>query len=176
MSASEATVGRKVRGIARSLAVIANDLETTPGTARAHLLEHGGSCIGDEASACSTMLACAEFIRWANRQKDKVLGDALPREPAWDIMLVLFANRLRDVRLSTSRLCWVSRLPDKTGRRWIARLTEAGLIESIASQTNRRASYPVLTERGFEAMAGYFQTVIVQLPAAYVLSASDKQP
>lgn len=172
MSASEVTVGRKVRSIARSLAVIADDLEITPGTA----LERGESRIGDEASACATMLACAEFIRWANRQGDQFLGHALPREPAWEIMLVLFVNRLRDVRLSTSRLCWASRLPDKTGRRRIAQLTEAGLVESIASQTNRRASYPVLTERGFDAMAGYFETVIVQLRAVDVLPASDKQP
>lgn len=175
MSAAEVNVGRRVRSVARSLAVIADELDTSPAPTPGHPVECGQSCPGDRASGFETLLAWAEFTRRASRTRDRFLGDALPREPAWDILLVLFVNRLRDVRLSTSRLCWASRLADKTGRRWIAQLTEAGLVESIGSQVRRRATYPVLTERGFEAMAGYFETVTVQLPAVHGLPSSGAQ-
>jgi hypothetical protein len=73
-------------------------------------------------------------------------------EPAWDILLDLFIQRLSGRQVSKSSACIASAAPNTTALRWLTLLEEHGLIATKASKTDRRRSYVHLTDKGFNAM------------------------
>ena len=77
-------------------------------------------------------------------------------DPAWDILLDLTAARAEDARVSVTSLCIASGVPPTTALRWIAQMVEAGLLERIEDEADRRRSFIALTEKAADAMARYF--------------------
>lgn len=77
-------------------------------------------------------------------------------DPAWDMLLDLTAARAEHKRVSVTSLCIASCVPPTTALRWIGQLTEAGLIERVEDDTDRRRAFLVLTDRAADAMARYF--------------------
>ncbi|RZK02843.1 MAG: MarR family transcriptional regulator [Novosphingobium sp.] len=77
-------------------------------------------------------------------------------DPAWDMLLDLTAARVEHKRVSVTSLCIASCVPPTTALRWIGQLTEAGLIERVEDDTDRRRAFLVLTDRAADAMARYF--------------------
>jgi DNA-binding transcriptional ArsR family regulator len=77
-------------------------------------------------------------------------------DPAWDILLDLTAARAEHKRVSVTSLCIASGVPPTTALRWIGQLTEAGLLERIEDDTDRRRAFIGLTDRAADAMARYF--------------------
>jgi DNA-binding MarR family transcriptional regulator len=77
-------------------------------------------------------------------------------DPAWDILLDLTAARAEHTRVSVTSLCIASGVPPTTALRWIAQMTEAGLLERIEDETDRRRAFIALSDRAAEAMARYF--------------------
>ena len=78
-------------------------------------------------------------------------------DPAWDMLLDLTAARAEHVRVSVTSLCIASGVPPTTALRWISQMTEAGLLERIEDETDRRRAFIQLTEKSSDAMARYFQ-------------------
>lgn len=77
-------------------------------------------------------------------------------DPAWDMLLDLTAARAEHVRVSVTSLCIASGVPPTTALRWISQMTEAGLLERIEDDTDRRRAFIQLTEKSSDAMARYF--------------------
>lgn len=77
-------------------------------------------------------------------------------DPAWDILLDLTAARAEHKRVSVTSLCIASGVPPTTALRWIAQMTEAGLLERVEDESDRRRAFIALTDRSAEAMARYF--------------------
>ena len=77
-------------------------------------------------------------------------------DPAWDILLDLTAARAEHKRVSVTSLCIASGVPPTTALRWIAQMTEAGLLERVEDEADRRRAFIALTDRTAEAMARYF--------------------
>lgn len=77
-------------------------------------------------------------------------------DPAWDILLDLTAARAEHLRVSVTSLCIASGVPPTTALRWIAQMTEAGLLERIEDETDRRRAFVALTDKAADAMARYF--------------------
>ncbi len=77
-------------------------------------------------------------------------------DPAWDMLLDLAAARAEHKRVSVTSLCIASGVPPTTALRWIALLTEAGLLERVEDETDRRRAFLALTDRAAEAIARYF--------------------
>ena len=80
-------------------------------------------------------------------------------DPAWDMLLDLTAARAEHKRVSVTSLCIASGVPPTTALRWIALLTEAGLLERVEDERDRRRAFIALTDRAAEAMARYFAEV-----------------
>ncbi|OYX67034.1 MAG: MarR family transcriptional regulator [Sphingomonadales bacterium 32-64-17] len=78
-------------------------------------------------------------------------------DPAWDMLLDLTAARAEHVRVSVTSLCIASGVPPTTALRWISQMTEAGLLERIEDDADRRRAFIQLTEKSSDAMARYFQ-------------------
>jgi DNA-binding MarR family transcriptional regulator len=47
-------------------------------------------------------------------------------------------------------------VPPTTALRWIRQLTEAGLLERVEDETDRRRAFIALADRAADAMARYF--------------------
>ena len=77
-------------------------------------------------------------------------------DPAWDMLLDLTAARVEHTRVSVTSLCIASGVPPTTALRWIGQMTEAGLLERVEDETDRRRAFVTLTEKASDAMARYF--------------------
>ncbi|MHA6334329.1 winged helix DNA-binding protein [Qipengyuania sp. CAU 1752] len=96
----------------------------------------------------------------AQRQaRAKFFSDDLFADPAWDILLDLTAARAEGKRVSVTSLCIASGVPPTTALRWISQMTEAGLLQRVEDQQDRRRAFIALTDKAAEAMAQYFAEV-----------------
>lgn len=95
------------------------------------------------------------IIRQRRLRAEFLSGD-LFADPAWDILLDLTAARAEHVRVSVTSLCIASGVPPTTALRWIGQMTEAGLLERIEDDTDRRRAFIQLSDKAAEAMARYF--------------------
>jgi hypothetical protein len=95
----------------------------------------------------------------ARRMRAQFFADELFADPAWDMLLDLFAAQLERRRVSVSSLCIAAAVPPTTALRWIGTLHEAGLFERQADPADRRRAYIGLSAKGFEGMRSYASAV-----------------
>ena len=77
-------------------------------------------------------------------------------DPAWDMLLDLTAARAEHSRVSVTSLCIASGVPPTTALRWIGQMTEAGLLQRVEDETDRRRAFITLTDKAVDAMARFF--------------------
>lgn len=94
----------------------------------------------------------ASMLYQARRKRDSYMPAELFADPAWDMLLDLFAAGAHARQITVSSLCIASSVPATTALRWIATLEEAQLVERIPIEHDRRSSEVRLTIRGYEAM------------------------
>jgi hypothetical protein len=92
----------------------------------------------------------------ARRLRDQHLPGGLFEDPAWDMLLDLYAAELEGVRVSVSSLCIAAAVAPTTALRWIGKLTEIGLLRRQPDPADRRRAYVGLTEDGRSGLSGYF--------------------
>ena len=95
----------------------------------------------------------------ARRLRDGFLGAGLFEDPAWDMLLDLFAAELEGAEVSVSSLCIAAAVAPTTALRWVGRLTDAGLFERRPDPQDRRRAFVGLSARGSAAMRGYFSSL-----------------
>jgi hypothetical protein len=93
------------------------------------------------------------------RTRGRFFGGDLFADPAWDILLELYAASLGQFRMTVGRLCVGAAVPATTALRWINHLEEKGMIERKSDPTDGRRQFLMLSTSGLEAMNGYFRTV-----------------
>jgi hypothetical protein len=114
---------------------------------------------GDDASRKSEAVTSGEvrvMIR-ARRLREQIFDAGLFADPAWDMLLDLFAAELEEKQISVSSLCVAAAVPSTTALRWIGILEKGGLVERRAAPEDRRKSYLFLTEVAWAGMSQYFQ-------------------
>jgi len=83
-----------------------------------------------QANAALTVSLSEDYIRSvlaARRARRRILGEELFSDPAWDILLELYAAKLGHRQISTEDLARSSGTPLSTTTRWIATLEQHGL-------------------------------------------------
>lgn len=95
----------------------------------------------------------------ARRLRDQHFGPGLFEDPAWDMLLDLFAAELERAQVSVSSLCIAAAVAPTTALRWIARMTEAGLFERRPDPFDRRRAFMGLSRRASAGMRAYFATL-----------------
>ncbi|MFL9840335.1 hypothetical protein ABS767_05115 [Sphingomonas sp. ST-64] len=95
----------------------------------------------------------------ARRLRDQHFSAELFADPAWDMLLDLYAARLEGRRVSVSSLCIAAAVPPTTALRWIGTMHEGELFEREPDARDRRRAHITLTERAADAMRGYFAAV-----------------
>jgi DNA-binding MarR family transcriptional regulator len=78
-------------------------------------------------------------------------------DPAWDMLLELYAAALTQRKLTVSRLGERSGVPMTTALRWISTLEKDGLIERSHDRLDGRRVFLTLSDKGERAMSAYFE-------------------
>jgi hypothetical protein len=80
-------------------------------------------------------------------------------DPAWDMLLDLTAARAEHTRVSVTSLCIASQVPPTTALRWIGQMTDAGMLERVEDDLDRRRAFVALSDSTADGMARYFQAI-----------------
>jgi DNA-binding MarR family transcriptional regulator len=118
--------------------------------------------IGDRKAAFGTSPDGTEIDPHAIRQalrarrlRDQFFDRGMFEDPAWDMLLDLFAAELEGAQVSVSSLCIAASVAPTTALRWIAKMTEAGLFERRADPFDRRRAFMALSPRARAGMRDY---------------------
>ncbi|MFK3888212.1 hypothetical protein [Sphingomonas sp. NPDC079357] len=95
----------------------------------------------------------------ARRLRDRFFGDGLFEDPAWDMLLDLFAARLEGTRVSVSSLCIAAAVAPTTALRWISKLTAARLLVRAPDPQDGRRAFVTLSHEAGDAMHRYVTTL-----------------
>jgi hypothetical protein len=95
----------------------------------------------------------------ARRLRDAHFPSDLFADPAWDMLLDLYAAELEHRRVSVSSLCIAAAVPGTTALRWIGTMVGAGLFERQADQHDRRRAYVALTSQARRGLGSYFAAI-----------------
>jgi len=104
-----------------------------------------------------------ERMRKLRLKRNDVIGAELFRDPAWDMLLDLFASHERGERVSAIALSLSSGVPQSTALRTIQRLEEKGLIVREGDPDDLRRSWVRATPEvlsGIATMAGLFAEAV----------------
>lgn len=134
-------------------------------TARVAELE-AATGTGPAVAFSDEKLAAIATAFYRARQRRAAYFDAeLFAEPAWDMLLDLFVNSVRGVRVPTTSLCLAANVSHATGTRWIGQLQAAGLLLRKKEFLDRRYNLVEMTPLGFRLMRQYLTDTIRRLPA-----------
>jgi DNA-binding MarR family transcriptional regulator len=100
------------------------------------------------------------------RSRDRFFEAELFADPAWDILLELYAAELGQRRMSVSSLCLGAAVPATTALRWIRTLEEKGIIRRAADPMDGRRVFLSLSDEAIIAVGNFFRSV----PAGAVLA------
>ncbi len=147
----------EVARIAEALAKLARDGDTGEHV-RDRTDDFAAPDMGDAPVPAVSAASVRGAIR-ARRLRDQFFAPDLFADPAWDMLLDLFAARLEGGNVSVSSLCIASAVPPTTALRWITTLTDAGLVGRQEDPADKRRAFIVLTARGVAGMQGYAEAV-----------------
>ena len=92
----------------------------------------------------------------ARRAREKHFNSDLFADPAWDLLLELYAAELGQRRVCVSTLCAAAAVPQTTALRWIKALEAKGLIHRQEDRLDQRRHYMSLSGGASAAMTSYF--------------------
>jgi len=110
-----------------------------------------------EPAAAPTVSAKSirEMIK-LRRLRDSFFDAELFADPAWDILLDLMAARLERRHVSVSSLCIAAAVPPTTALRWIAAMTESGMLIREQDPDDARRVFIILSDEVAAKLEEYF--------------------
>ncbi len=111
------------------------------------------SAPADDVSGEEAQVALVQNSR---RVRAELFGENLFADPAWDMLLELYANELRQRCSSISGISDVAGVPLTTAARWMAALEDRNLVARANDQLDGRRVWIRLTSHGVSLMHRYF--------------------
>lgn len=99
--------------------------------------------------------AWAETLYAERRRRDALFPDGLFGEPAWDLLLAMYAARDKGPPMILCRAYKAAGVSDTTGRRLLDRLEEDGLITRRRAPRSRKMRVVELTDLAVERLTEY---------------------
>lgn len=149
----------EVARIAETLARLARG---DPATGEATAVRDRGNSFAPQPAVIGETTIDASEIRAAirtRRLREQFFDRDLFADPAWDMLLDLFAAHLDRSRVSVSSLCIAAVVPPTTALRWIGTMLEAGLFERQDDPFDRRRAFIGLTDKAAAGMQSYVAAV-----------------
>ena len=92
----------------------------------------------------------------ARQARARIIGKNLFGEPAWDMLLELYALSLEQHECSVSSICLASGAPPTTALRWLDKLQGCGLVVREDDTLDARRTWVRLSDEGLSRMRRYF--------------------
>jgi DNA-binding MarR family transcriptional regulator len=109
-----------------------------------------------ESAAIAPDAGHVEDLVRARRQRAKFFNPELFADPAWDMLLELYAAALSQRRVSVSSLCIASGVAATTALRWMSALQKDGLIARENDPLDGRRVFVKLSAKGQRSIEDYF--------------------
>lgn len=93
------------------------------------------------------------------RMREQFFPAELFADPAWDMLLDLYAAQLEGQSVSVSSLCIAAAVPATTALRWIKTMTDAGIFERRADPRDGRRIFIAMEAKTEAALARYFEAL-----------------
>lgn len=138
------------------------DYEGYPGQVRAPARDFAAtprSFVPEERTVDRQRAKAVRRMLRQRRMREQYFPADLFADPAWDMLLDLYAARLERQPVSVSSLCIAAAVPATTALRWIKTMTDAGLFLREADPLDGRRIFIALSEGAFDAMARYFEAL-----------------
>lgn len=119
----------------------------------------------DEAKPDIPPLPSLEIANWwlrARRLRDTLFAPGLFADPAWDILLDLYASEARGESVQISSLAFAARVPHSTAIRWARIMTSKGLILREKDPHDARRVHVRLSPLAHEVLAEFFGRLCAQ--------------
>lgn len=146
----------KLKQLSEEVGRIATILASLSGEETRPEADEPEETVGKERRVTAGMVRA--IIR-ARRLREQHLGKDLFADPAWDIMLDLFAAKLEKRRVAVSSLCIAAAVPPTTALRWIKTLTDCGHLVRAADPQDGRRVYIELSPKAAAGMEAYLRAV-----------------
>jgi hypothetical protein len=147
-----ATLAGEVTRIGAALAELANRRHVEPS-----LADRTDTYSAPPPERATTHVTAAELriaIR-GRRLRDAAFGPGWFEDPAWDMLLDLFAAELEGTQVSVSSLCIAAAVAPTTALRWITKMTAAGLLLRRNDARDRRRAFMQLSDRARAGLLHY---------------------
>lgn len=93
------------------------------------------------------------------RNRNRFFEEELFADPAWDILLELYAAEIGQQRMTVSSVCTGACVPATTALRWANLLEKKQLIERRSDPRDGRRVFLSLSRSAVRAMDNYFQAI-----------------
>jgi DNA-binding MarR family transcriptional regulator len=144
--------------LARNIDLLREDIERVARTFRGLVDASREDHTFAEASAAgeaTTPEEVRQIIR-TRRLRDRFFDSRLFADPAWDILLDLYAAHLERREVSVSSLCIAAATPPTTALRWIASMTDNNILERRPDVHDKRRHMIALSDTALLAIERYF--------------------
>ena len=119
----------------------------------------GGEHSGPKTDNRSLLLASKKVYR-TRRVREKIFDDrSLFADPAWDMLLDLFAAHLKGKNVSVTSACLAASVPATTALRWVSILEQANLITREKDEADARRVFVRLSPLGIEKLTKVFDEI-----------------
>jgi DNA-binding MarR family transcriptional regulator len=119
----------------------------------------------------ATLAEFAVRLRRLRMRRNELIGAPLFRDPAWDMLLELFAAHESGRKVTVSSLCYASGVPPTTALRQLQRLEKHGLVTRHGDRKDNRRWYVDPTGKAVEAVASMAAMLLEQSLAVDALAA-----
>jgi DNA-binding MarR family transcriptional regulator len=96
------------------------------------------------------------------RRRESFFDSNLFADPAWDILLDLYAAKLESKKVSVSSLCIAASVPPTTALRWISTMTEDGQLMREHDPDDARRVFIRLSDSTEESLRAYFADIALR--------------
>ena len=109
----------------------------------------------EEADPATNIVVVKRYIRQRDLRA-KIFPPGLLADPAWDILVDLYAATAEGAQVSVSSACIAARVPATTALRWVGKLCEEGMINRHSDPLDGRRHFLTLTPVAVEALNRWF--------------------
>jgi hypothetical protein len=125
------------------------------GQARAESPRVSVSVSEPDLHAAGAQAKLVRKLQKARSRRTDFLCPSLFAEPAWDMLLELFASAVEQKRVTIGGLCVSSMVPQTTALRWIDVLLKEGLVTRRPDPLDGRRVHMEITPTAYRAMQAY---------------------
>lgn len=110
--------------------------------------------IDERADICRNIAVNLYRLR---RKRDTLFKTGLFSDPAWDLLLDLYAAEMTQKKICITSACIAAGVPASTGLRWITILIQNGYVERYDDPVDSRRSLLSLTATARKALETLFE-------------------